>query len=299
MSDGASGDPATDETLERVLSWILDLPPAGWLSLADGGDEEILGLTDQQLDEALREAKDRGLLNGERAGFARNVRWTHLVVSADGLRFAGQWPPVGREHHAGPWDDGHWGTYARPVLERIRDDKYRHQMLTGLHNASSNEEWHEHLAAFELLDAGYISGDPKENHAISNMRLVKPGREALNPTPRNALDEARQMLRSSRADAVIHAVEIALGERLLLLAHANEPSTDEPITARLARLNEQLAAKGGAAVYGKPWKELIQAVLAVRNEYAHGRASTVPRAVDTWVMDSVSILLTVLPDPEA
>lgn len=169
-------------------------------------------------------------------------------------------------------------------------------MLLGMHAGASPEEWRERLTARELLLAGYLSGEPGERFQISEMRLTAAGRAALDPSPRDPLDEARLRMRTSLSDAVIQAVEVALGNRLRDLGHAHNiaPSGGDTFK-QLSTINDGLTGKNGPRIYGKPWKKVIDALLDVRNEYAHGRGDALPHDVAEWVLDTVSILLAALP----
>lgn len=70
---------------------------------------------------------------------------------------------------------------------------------------------------------------------------------------------------------------------------------DPDVHQQLSTLNNQLAAKGGPGVCGKPWKKVIDALLDVRNEYAHGRAVNMPVGLADWTIDTVELLLQALP----
>lgn len=47
---------------------------------------------------------------------------------------------IGQEHHLRTWSEGHWGLVARPILERIRDGRYKHDYLPGLAVGSRPEK---------------------------------------------------------------------------------------------------------------------------------------------------------------
>lgn len=286
----------TDPDIERVLRWLMAQDPPVHLGFHESRDVEELGLTDEAVDDIMREGLDRGLLRGDRTDYGSMQRWERVQITALGLRFCREWPPAGREHQPGPWDAGRWGVEAKPFLERVRDGAYPDAFLHSLWAGAPPSEWHERLAANELLAAGYLSGRPQRYWGISEMRLTAAGREALDSTPRNPLDEARRKLRTSPVEGAIHAVEIALGERLRELARAmGDEDLDPDAGRRLARLNDGLTGKNGPQVYGKPWKKVIDGVLDVRNEYAHGRGDQLPLEVAEWVIDTVDVLLRALP----
>lgn len=130
--------------------------------------------------------------------------------------------------------------------------------------------------------------------------MTAAGRAALDPAPRDALDEARLKLRTSQTDAVIHAVEVALGDRLRVLgrAHGLVPVETDAFK-QLSAINDGLAGRNGPKLYGKPWKNVVDAVLGVRNEYGHGRGDALPQEVATWVLATVELLLQILPEGTA
>ncbi len=284
-----------DEIIEKVLLWVLAQPPATTYRLGEGRDAE-LDLSDVEIDDAMREALSRTFLQGERTDYGQMVNWFKVEVTALGLRFCGQWPTPGREHHPGPWDEGNWGNHARPVLERIRDGEYRHDFLPGLDSGTPDHKFRDIQAAHELMLAQYLTAKPQAHRSLSDMRLTAAGRQALNFEPRDPVDEARLKIRTSPTDAVVHVVEVALGQRLRALGEDHGlVSADPDVHQQLSTLNNQLAAKGGPGVYGKPWKKVIDALLDVRNEYAHGRVGNMPVGLADWTIDTVELLLQAIP----
>ncbi|MEJ7787877.1 MAG: hypothetical protein WKF96_24005 [Solirubrobacteraceae bacterium] len=280
-----------DQRVEKVLLWALAQPPGTSYRLGDGREDE-LGLSEAEIDEAMREAVSRTLLRGDRTNYGPMVTWFDVKVTAIGLRFCAQWPPPGSEHHPGPWDEGNWGTHARPMLERVRDGGYRHDFLPGLDSGTPDEKFRDIQVAHELMLAHYLTAKPQAHRSLSDLRLTASGRRALDFTPRDPVDEARLKLRVSTVDAVVHAVEVALGQRLRALGEKHDlVSTHPGVHQQLSALNDQLAAKGGPSVYGKPWKKLIDALLDVRNEYAHGRAEEMPASLAAWTVATVELLL--------
>lgn len=286
-----------DGVVERVILWLLKQPPSPPLRLGEGRSEPTVGLDDGQLDDALREAKARSFLTGERTDYGSAITWNRIRLTAAGLRFSRQWPPVGREHHHGPWEAGHWGSQARPVLQKLKAGVYRHEFLPGLDSGTSDERYWEILSAHELLADGYLTANQQDHMSLSDMRLTQSGRDALDPQPRDAIDEARQRLRTSSTEAVIHAIEVGLGERLRKLGAEHDlVPTDPNVHQALSRLNDQLTGTG-RQLYAKPWKKLIEALLDVRNEYAHGRGSRLPDTAAGWAIDTVEMVLGALPVP--
>jgi hypothetical protein len=89
--------PHSWEDLELpVLRWVYE---SGWAQtdqlehLTEKQSTVLAGLTDRQLDEALRRLRDHGLVVGHRTE-SLVVYWTNVRVTADGLRVLGEWPPV-------------------------------------------------------------------------------------------------------------------------------------------------------------------------------------------------------------
>jgi len=284
--------------LDRVLVWLMDSEQPFMLGLSAGNVDDDLGLPDPEVDELLREALSLGLLRGDRSDYGTVVRWARLELTPAGLRHCREWPPRGQEHHPGPWDGRDWGRTAIPILRRVRDGGYRGDLLSGLHTAASQEQWRETLAAHALWESGYLDGKQQPHRGISSLRLTRSGREALDPRPRSHIDEASLKLKTSTTSAVVHAVEVALGERLRALAREHGiVDDDRDVHRHLSGLNDELTGKRGPQVYAKHWKKTVEAVLAVRNEYAHGRGDVLPHMTAAWVISTVQHLLEVLPVP--
>ncbi|WP_158277003.1 hypothetical protein [Paraconexibacter algicola] len=289
----------TAENLDRVLTWLMGLDRPLQMGLTPEARVDELGLTEPEVDDLLREAVSLGLLRADRADYGHTVRWVRLELTPAGLRHCGQWPPQGREHHAGPWDDGDWGRTCVPILRRVQSSGFRGDLLPGLYVGASPEQWRQTLAAHALREAGYLDGSDQDNRAISALRVSALGREALDPRPRDPLDEAILLLRSSATSAVVQAVEVALGNRLRALdEHHSESRAERSAPRLLSTLNDELTGKNGPQLYGKHWKKTIEAVLAVRNEYAHGRGDALPDDVAVWVISTVRLLLAELPLPD-
>lgn len=278
------------------MRWVADLDPHSHVRIEPDERFEDLDLVGEVLDESLREACSDGLISGERTDYGSQVVWAPIEVTALGLRFSGHWPPAGREHHDGTWSNGLWAAQALPVLRKLRDGEYAHEYLSGWYGGISADKLREIAAANELVRAGYIDADVQDGGALSQMRLTRAGRDVLDPTPRDPVDDARQRLRTSPTDAVVHAVEVALGQRLRELGqrHGLIPA-DAEVAVQLSWLNDQLTGKNGPILYGKPFKKMIEAVLDARNEYAHGRGDTVPPTMAAWAIETVALLLEALP----
>jgi hypothetical protein len=228
----------------------------------------------RQVDEALRDALDDGLLAGERAEGDGSISWwstTRLTVG--GLRTLGEWPPPGRERDRGLWDDGYWGKRVRPLLQRlVADPPYADCYLKPL--GEPGEDWLDWTATLLLLEAGLISGTVQDD-CLADLRIRDAGRNALDPSPRDPLEVAEAKLRAgARVDAIVTAVEYALVPRLRDLAEARGVLTrqDDGQPVKAATLNIDLR-KAGA--YDKAQWAQVDAWLQLRNAVAHGQDARV------------------------
>jgi len=223
--------------------------------------------TDRAVDDVLLEAERRGWIVGQRdEGDGSIAWWSTLRVTVDGLRGLGDWPPAGREHEPGVWDDGHWGRRARPLLESLHAEPPAH----GFYFKPVGEEtarWLEWTAALLLLEAGLISGRIGDD-GVDTLRITPEGAHALDPTPRNPLHVAQAKLRSgARVDAIITAVELALGGRLKEIA----ADRGVPVThtdGRPLKLMKLIVNLREVGAYDETDRAQIAAWLKLRNDLA-------------------------------
>jgi hypothetical protein len=183
-------------------------------------------------------------------------------LTVDGMRWLGQWPPAGREWEPGGWDTKFWGTRARPLLVRLRETPPQHGFYFKPIGEGS-EQWREWRTLLVLGEAGLVSGRETES-GVDTLRLTAAGLRALDPTPRDPLEEAGAKLRSgARVDAIVTAVERALGARLKQLVAKRGVATTGPngTPLTLSRLNNDLR---GAGVYNESDRAQDEAWLKVR-----------------------------------
>jgi hypothetical protein len=230
-------------------------------------------LSRSDVDDALVEALDDDLIVGDRSeGDGSVAGWSRVRLTARGPRLLGQWPPAGREWEPGGWDTGCWGRRARPLLQRLRDHPPSHGFLFKPIGEASDrrQEW---TAALLLRDADLISGRHTEE-GIDTLRLAAAGQQALDPRPRDPLDHALVQLRSgARVDAIVTAVELALGTRLKLLAAKRGVAVTHPDGSPLkfAALNTNLRAAGA---YDETHRAQVEAWFKLRNDLAHAHVTT-------------------------
>jgi hypothetical protein len=107
----------------------------------DQATELIPSLTGSQVDDLLLDAEHQGLVVGKRTNYGAQQTWSQLRLTVHGLRWLGEWPPPGLEHHSGPWDDGYFGASAKPVLINLRDDPPRHNFENAPVWGMPDEKW--------------------------------------------------------------------------------------------------------------------------------------------------------------
>jgi hypothetical protein len=255
-------------------------------------DEAIdwAGASGREVDNALLEAQAEGLLTGDRRqGDGSNSRWFSTRLTVAGLRELGQWPPAGREWEDGPWDEGYWGTRARPLLQRLHEQP----PLDGFYLKPTEEDeegWRDWSALLLLGQTELIAGS-LQSGGIDTLRVLPAGREALNPAPRDVIDDARAKLRTgARVDAIVTAIERGLGARLRELAakHGVEASGAEGQHVALGRLNNALHTAG---VYDESDHAQISAWLKLRNRFAHGEDDAISDERATSALDGVRVFL--------
>ena len=274
-----------------VLEALVDLDTRVTISLSfDGPGELIDGVTGRVVDDVLLEASAKGLIAGDRGeGDGSIVFWSRLALTVEGLRWLGQWPPPGRESEPGGWDDGYWGKRARPLLARLRDVPLPHGFYLKPVGRES-EEWADWTAALLLREADLISGRLASD-GIDTVRISAEGHRALDPRPRDPLEQASAQLRSgARVDAIVTAVELALGQRLKALADGHDVATTHadghPI--KLSMLN---AALRKAGVYHETDRAQIEAWLKLRNDLAHADGQQISDARVGSVIDAIAVFL--------
>lgn len=265
----ASGPVLAAICAREVMEALVGHDSRAEINLAFGEPSALVpGTRGREVDDVLFEASQLKLIVGDRGGGDGSAAWWSRVrLTAAGLRSLGQWPPAGREWEPGGWDGGHWGGVARPLLQQLQDQPPAHGYLEKPIGQSS-EEWAQWTAALQLGEADLIAGR-LDADGIANLRVTAAGVRALDPTPRDPVDEAIAKLRGgARVDAIIAAVEGALGARLNQLAANHDVATtrqdDTPLT--LSRLNNDLRSAG---VYDETHRAQIEAWLKLRNDLAH------------------------------
>lgn len=255
----------------------------------------VPGMRGREVDDVLLEASQLKLIVGDRGGGDGSAAWWSRVrLTAAGVRSLGQWPPAGREWEPGIWDGGYWGCVARPLLQRLQDQPPAHGYVEKPIGQSS-EEWALWTAALQLSEADLISGR-LDADGMADVRVTAPGLRALDPTPRDPVDDAVSKLRSgARVDAIITAVEGALGVRLKQLAAIRDIATtrqdDTPLT--LSRLNNDLRSAGA---YDETDRAQIEAWLKLRNDLAHADAAVASDARIEAAIAGIRVFLDEHPD---
>jgi hypothetical protein len=259
----------------EVLQALLDRDSRQGFTLEFAAPSELLPeLSGRAVDEALQEASEHGLLVGDRGeGDGSVCWWSRVRLTVACLRWLGQWPPAGREWEPGAWDGGYWGARARPLLEGLQEAPPQHGFYFKP-IGEPGEAWLEWTALLALGQAGLVSGRETES-GVDTLRITAAGQRALDPTPRDPLEEATAKLRSgARVDAIVTAVERALAGRLKQLAAKHGVATTRPDGSPL-NLNAINTSLRGAGVYGECDRAQVEAWLKVRNDLAHANP-TVP-----------------------
>lgn len=177
---------ASGLSIDDLLEALVDRDSRVGIPLVFDDPAELLpSATGREIHEALMAARREGLVrvNAEPAlGDGSIAHWTGVVVTAAGLRRLGQWPPAGEEAQPGPWNAGYWGTQARPLLKRLRDnpprDRFYFRPLGNL-DPAPEQAWNTLLA---LLDTGLVAG-VLGAEGIDELRLTETGERALEPPP--------------------------------------------------------------------------------------------------------------------
>jgi hypothetical protein len=264
------------QRLDTVLESVLTLDPDRNFDLALSEPipwPEQSSLDTREVDQLLREAEHRGLLDGERAEGDGSISWwTGVDLTVAGLRQLGQWPPLGGEHLPGPWDGGRWGGLDRPLLADLAAKPPRGDFIFGPAGGDSADERQRWRAALRLLEAGLIDGG-RQQDGIDGVRITVEGQRTLQG-PQASLDRATvELRRGAKADAMTAVVEEALAELLRELAQAEGLATEKSGRAvALGNLNDQLQSAG---VFDRVTHAEVELCLGVRNETNHGRGADV------------------------
>lgn len=176
-----------------------------------------------------------------------------------------------------------------PLLESLHAEPPAH----GFYFKPVGEEttrWLEWTAALLLLEAGLISGRIGDD-GVDTLRITPEGAHALHPTPRNPLQVAQAQLRSgARVDAIITAVELALGGRLKEIA----ADRGVPVThtdGRPLKLMKLIVNLREVGAYDETDRAQIAAWLKLRNDLAHPDGTTVGDARVATVIQSIGVFL--------
>lgn len=125
----------------------------------------------RQLDVDLQAARDESFLAGDRAeGDGSVAYWSDLRLTVDGLQRLGEWPPAGKEHQSGPWNDRWFGRYARPLLEALAAQTDDQIVFQG--DPLSIEDRRRWLALHHLIEAGLVLGNSTPG-AFQDVRIVR------------------------------------------------------------------------------------------------------------------------------
>jgi hypothetical protein len=206
------------------------------------------------------------------------------------LRWLGEWPPPGLEHHSGPWDDGHYGTVVKPVLVDLRDQPPRHGLEIAPVWDMAEEKWERWRALTLLREAGLIRGRVINSESLDDIRLTPAGRQTLDPSERDPLDTAARKLRTgSKIEAMIIAVEKAVGPQLKDLATAaGLPIENNGRASKLSAINNQLKAAG---VLTESDRVVVESMLKRRNDCSHGDDERVSYAQAEVVIAEARVFL--------
>jgi hypothetical protein len=248
-------------------------------------------LTGAEVDDLLLDAEHQGLVVGNRTNYGDTQNWSQLRLTVGGLRWLGEWPPPGLEHHDGPWDDGHYGAVVKPVLADLRDHPPRHGLVIAPVWGMPEEKWERWRALELLLEAGLISGRVTTNgESLDDIRLTPAGRQALDRSERDPLDTAARKLRTgSKIEAMIIAVEKAVGPRLKELATAASIPIDQNGRAlKLSAINNQLKTAG---VLTESERVVVESMLKRRNDCSHGDDERVSYAQAEVVIAEARVFL--------
>jgi hypothetical protein len=294
-SVGSRDDPMgarIDQEIDQLLAALADhLGRTEHADLRPGQPSALVAsMEGEQADAALREALHRGLIDGERTDNGRRRSWRRLRITVDGLRLIGHWPPPGLEHHPGPWDEGVYGAAARPLLVGLRDNPPRHGHVSGPHLGMSDDALRDWRVIELLLEADLLDGTETSTGSLIDVRLTSAGMEALDPSDRDPLDTAARKLRTgAKIEAVVSAVEAALGPRLVALAEAAGIATSrDGKPAKLSALNDQLKKVG---VLSEADRTAVESYLKRRNDCAHGDDEKVSYAQAELVIVGVRVFL--------
>jgi hypothetical protein len=272
--------------VRQILTLLVDHDSRGILVLRFEDRVEWADALGREVDDALLEARASGLLEGERReGDGSLAYWSFVHPTVAGFRELGQWPPRGREWEAGPWDDGYWGARARPLLRRLHEQP----PLDGFYLKpveEDEEKWRDWTTLFLLAEADLVSGTLQDG-GIDALRVLPAGREALDPTPRDIIDEAEAKLRTgARVDAIVTAVERGLGSRLRVFAERHDlPEAQAP---GLARLNNALCKAG---IYDESDRAQIEAWVKLRNRFAHAQDEAISDARAAAAIAAIRVFL--------
>lgn len=258
------------ETEHTLLSALIDRDSRLPISIVFDEPAELAAASGREVHDVLLDAKRRGLIVGEPGEGDGSVAWWSMVrLTVAGLQWLGQWPPRGREWEPGLWDGGFWGSRARPLLLRLRDqppaDGFYLRGGLGDEDPEPQLEW---MTLLLLIEAGLVSGRV-ETEGVDTLRVTSEGTQALDSSPRNPLDVADAELRSGASvDAMITAVQLGLAPRLNAIAGQRGVATRyaDGRPMKLSKINDDLRRDGA---YTEADRAQVEAWLKLRNDLAH------------------------------
>ena len=278
-------------TAEEILAALTDRDSREMIDLTFGGRAAMFNANGRAVDDILLEALRGGLIVGDRGeGDGSGAWWSRTRLTVHGLQDLGHWPPTGREWAEGLWDNGYWGNRARPLLRGLLEHPPHGDFYLMPLGTDSDVGWLDWTALLVLREAGLVSGGVSDG-GLDTVRVTPQGRKALDPSPRDPLDEAEAELRNgARVDAIVTVVERGLGSRMRAIAAHRGIATDDPDghPLKLSVINNQLKADG---VYDEAVRAEVESWLKIRNGLAHATAESITAARVAAVLTNIRVFL--------
>ena len=278
-------------TAADVLAALIDRDSREMIDLTFGEEAALVSADGRTVDDILLEALRAGLIEGDRGeGDGSAAWWSRVRLTVHGLQDLGQWPPAGREWADGLWNDRYWGNRPRPLLRRLLDDPPHGDFYFMPLGVDGDAGWLDWTALLLLREAGLVSGGVSDG-GLDTVRVTPRGREALDPTPRDPLDQAEAELRNgARVDAIVTAVEGGLGSRIRAIAAHRGVATDHPDghPLKLSMINNQLKVDGA---YDETVRAEVESWLKIRNGLAHATDESITAARVEAVLTSIRVFL--------
>lgn len=267
--------------------------PHQMLEFNSGAASEVPGFDGDRAHDAMTSAVELQWVVGEVSEYHSGMAlWTHVRVTVTGMRHAGAWPPAGREHIAGSWNSDHWGAWARPCLERLRDEPDWGSIPASFGMGEVTDAHRRWLALLLLAEAGYIDArfDPT---SATGARLTLEGLRAASEVPDPFAGIRRLVREGDVTRGLIDLVEDIVADFVQRTSADKDVDMLDRNGNELHKLWQRLDRLGSTETLDGLDVAVLRVALEARNHVGHTTTDLIVPDVATvaWIVDGVEGVL--------